>query len=115
MLLTVPRMVSILKDARSVSKNLVPALQCARRRFPASAKSSIEEFAICWLMAPDGDRRHGPKSRGVVNEVSTLKRNQDIVRVFVLREDGLDLDGRTLRPAPIQHALERPLGRHDSR
>ena len=46
MLMTVPRMVSILKDARSVSKNLVPALHPARRRLPAPRHSRLKQLAI---------------------------------------------------------------------
>jgi len=63
---------------------------------------------------PDGDRRHHPESGGVVDEIATLEWDENVVRVLVLRENGLYVRDWTLCPAPIQHVPERRL-RGDNR
>ena len=103
----------IIEDAGRVAENPIAPLPPAWRRLPAPGKTSLEQLAIRRLVTPDGDRRHRPESGSVVNEVATLEWDQYIMRVLVLRENRLYVHTRTLRPAPVQRALERCLGCDD--
>src|SRR5437016_3538995 len=95
------------KDTRGVAQNPIATLQAARRGFPAVRQSRVEQLAIRRLVTPDGDRRHGPQSGRVICQVPALEGNQHVVSVFVLGENTLDVDRRTLDTRPVEHALER--------
>lgn len=109
------RCARIIKNARREAQHAISAFQSARGRLPAPREPGIEELSICGLVIPDGDRRHCAESRCVVDETSTLERNQDIVRVLVLRENGFDIHSRALRASPVQRALERVVRCDDPR
>ena len=113
MLVGMMRMARFVEDTSRVTKNLVAALEAARRRLPTAGQTRVQQLSVRRLPTPDGDRRHSAQSGSVVNEVPPLKRHQNIVRVLVLREDGLNVDGRALRPAPIQDLLEGGLRSND--
>ena len=58
-------------------------------------------------MVPDGDRRHGTVSRNVICEVKRrLQWHQDIMGVFVLCHNLLDVAHRRLTSAPIEYVPE---------
>src|SRR6266513_536407 len=96
------RRARIVKDARRVPEHPIAALQSTRRRLPPAGKARVEQLAIGGLVAPDGDRRHGPQSGCVIDEIASLERNEHVMRVLVLRQDGRDLERRALLPAPFQ-------------
>ena len=64
-----------IKDAGRIAQHSIAALETARRRLPASLESCVKQLAICWSVIPDGDRRHGTESRGVIDQVAALIRN----------------------------------------
>ncbi len=97
----------IVKDTRGVAQNPIATLQAARCGFPAARQARVEQLAIRRLVTPDGDRRHGPQSGRVIYQVPALEGNEHVVSVFVLSENTLDVDRRTLIAPPIEHALER--------
>src|SRR5262249_41031906 len=113
MLMGMMRRPRIIKDASRVSQDAVATFQSARRRLPTAGKTSLEELSIGRLVCPDGDRRHGAQSGGIVNEVAALEWYQHIMRILVLRENRVDIHARSLRLAPVQRVLEGSLGRHD--
>ena len=96
----------IVKDAGSVAEHPVPTLQPGRRRLPTPRQPSLEQLSIGRFPTPDGDRRHRPKSCGVVDEITTLELNQDVVGVLVLRENRLDIHARDLLSTPVEDVLE---------
>src|SRR5213080_3227107 len=66
-------------------------------------------------MVPDGDRRHGAKSRRVVHEVPSLVRDQEIVRVLVWGEDAFHCQGWPRRAPPFEGSFEGGLPRNGAR
>ncbi len=115
MLVRVMRRAGIVKDARRVPEHPIAAFDATRRRLPPAGQARVEQLTIGGLVAPDGDRRHGAQSRGVIDEIASLERDEHVMRVLVLRQDGRDLERRALLPAPLQDALERRMGRHGQR
>ena len=111
MFVRVMRRARIVKDAYRVPEHPIAAFHSTRRRLPPAGKARVEQLAIGGLVAPDGDRRHGPQSGCVIDEIASLERDEDVMRVLVLRQDGLDLERRALLPAPVQQAFERRMGR----
>ena len=66
-------------------------------------------------MIPDGDRRHGTVSRDVIGKVEwRLERDEDVVRVFVLRHDLLDAPRGLLSESPLENIMERAVIGHVS-
>lgn len=63
------------------------------------------------LAAPDGDRRHCPESCRVVDEIAAVERDNDVVGVFVLGENRLDVNAGRLLSTPVEDALQRGLRR----
>src|SRR2546422_9569475 len=107
MLMGVMLPAGIVKDTRGVAQNPIATLQAGRRGFPAARQPRVEQLAIRRLVTPDGDRRHGPQSGRVIYQVPALEGNEHVVSVFVLGENTLDVDRRTLGTPPTEHALER--------
>jgi len=69
-----------------MSLDHVPIFPIRRRGFPAIGDSAFEQLVGCWMFVPDGDRRHGSESRGVVHEKDIAIGNDHIVREFILRD-----------------------------
>ena len=57
------------------------------RRFPTILNAVFEQIVGCRMLVPDGDRRHGSESGGVVNEENILVGDDYVVCVFVLGDD----------------------------
>ena len=66
--------------------NYIAALTIGGSGFPAVRDPPFEQFVGCRMLVPDGDRRHGSQSRGVVNEEDIAIGNDHIVREFILRD-----------------------------
>jgi len=115
MLMSMPRMIAVLKDAGCIPENAIASLETTRRRFPATREPRIKELAIGGPVIPDGDRRHGPQSGSVVDQILALKGNQDVMRVLVLSQNGFHGQGRAHGAAPIQGSFERGLPRDCAR
>jgi len=58
MLVRMMRMSRLVEYARRVPKNLIAALETARRRLPPPRQTCVQELSIRRLRTPDGDRRH---------------------------------------------------------
>ena len=102
-----------IEDAGRVAQDLVTALQTTWRRFPSAREPLLQKLIGRGFMIPDDDRRHGAESGGVVDEVpAAFERDQDVMSVLILREDGLDIEGRPPRTAPVQRAFESSLQGH---
>ena len=63
--------------AGRVAEHLIAALQLRRRRSPACGHPSLEQFGRRGPSSPDGDRRHGAQSGGVVREIEPVIAGSD--------------------------------------
>jgi len=97
------------EDAGGIAQYSVATLQTAGRRSPAPLQPSIQQLSIGRLVIPDGDRRHRPESGSVVDQVPIPVRDEDVVRVLVLSEDGLDSERWLAAPTPVEGPLKRGL------
>jgi len=96
--------------AGRVTEHFIARLEPRRRRPPARGQARVEQLVVCRPMIPDGDRRDGAESRGVEGEVSAVgPLDDDVVRVFVLRQDVGHRTRRMLRAQPGHHVVERAL------
>ena len=78
-----------------------------RRRRPAPRQSRAEKLLSRWHVIPHGDRRDGAESRGVEDEYESLRpRNDDVVRVLVLRDDVCHRARRLLNVKPSENRPE---------
>ena len=98
--------IGTLENAGRIPQNSVASLETTGGGRPAPLHSGIEKLSIRGPVIPDGDRRHGPESGGIVDEVALPVRNQDIMRVLVLRQDCLDIERWLLAPTPVERALQ---------
>ena len=84
--------------------------QPRRRRPPAAFDAIDEQLGRRRLMIPHGDRRDGAESCGVEGEeVRSVERDHDVVRVLVLGDDLGDGERRRLRSRPAEHTRQRVL------
>ncbi len=113
--MTVSRMVSILKYARRISEDLIATLQPARCGLPSPCQSRVKQLTIRRPVIPDGDRRHGTESGGVVDEIPSLVSDEDVMRVLVLGEDAFHHKRWPKLATPFEGSFERGLRRHSKR
>src|SRR6266571_1192052 len=66
-------------------------------------------------MIPDGDRRHGPESGCVVDEVPPLVGNENVMRVLVLSQDAFHGEWWPNGTPPIEGSFKRGLFRDGAR
>jgi hypothetical protein len=93
--------------AAGMAEDAVTGLEPRLRRRPASRQTGIEQLLRRRFVIPHGDRRDRADSRGVENEHETLTpRHDDVVSVFVLRNDLANGAGRLLDAHPIEHGAE---------
>lgn len=72
---------------RRVPFDAVAVFQSGGRGLPTFGKSVLQKLVRARVLVPDGDRRHGTESSGVVNEEDVLVRDDYVVGEFVLGDD----------------------------
>ena len=98
-------------DARRVTQYTIPCLESRRRRPPAPSQTRIEQRLGIRALSKDGDRRHRAESGRIEYEVRlAVAGDDDVVRVFVLRDDLRQAARRLLRSAPGHHVCQRAKG-----
>lgn len=82
-------------------------------RCPAPRQACFQQLIDCRIMIPDGDRRHHPKSGGVVNQPEAAEvSDQDVVAEFVLRDHASGRKRRVVPCQPVDSVLDRAMARH---
>jgi hypothetical protein len=86
-----------------VAKDPVAVPELRWRGLPPTPKPILNQLVGTRLMRPHGDRRDGTQSRRVERqEVAPIEWENDVMRVFVLRDDLQHPEGRSVPPRPRQ-------------
>ena len=73
-------------DARGIPKHLLATLEGRGGGLPSASEPRVQHLSRARSTAPDGDRRHGSESGGVVDEIAVAGDfEHHVVRVLVLR------------------------------
>ena len=71
-----------------MAKHDIAGFETRGRGLPTGAEPIGEEFIVCWIAIPHGDRQDGTQSGcGIHDETSVSPPNDDVVAVLVLDDD----------------------------
>src|SRR5260370_42299151 len=95
------------EQAGGVPQPLGPRLQATGGGRPSTGEPCCEQLMRRGYVGPDGDRRQGSESRGVVHQMQRVAvGDDDVVRVLVLGHDLWPAWRQVMGATPVQYVAE---------